>query len=163
MADSNVPSTGGSKVMHGARALVLLNTADKSKAVGIFTQVSYNFQYDTTPVYILGRFSPAELVYTASEPVTISATGFRVLDEGPFDLGMPVLNELLTAQDMTFSIYDRQTNKEIMTVTGVKFTGFGSNVSARGLQDMTFNFSGLVLKDNNTQNAETIDGVAKLP
>jgi hypothetical protein len=153
MADS-LPTSGGAKVMHGARALVVINKSDACVPVGIFTNVSYNFQYDTTPVYILGRLSPAELVYTASEPVSITASGFRVLAQGPFDLGMPLLNELLTAADMTFSLYDRQTGEEVMTVTGVKFTGFGSNVSARGLQDMTFNFQGLVLKDHGHENAE---------
>lgn len=156
-ADNTAPTPTGSKVMHGARAQVIINGI----TIGVFTSVSYNFAYDITPVYVLGAFSPRELVYTSTEPVSITASGFRSLDEGPFDMGIPMLNELLAAKNMTFSIFDRQTSQELMTVTDVKFVSFGSNLASRSLQDMTINFQGLTLKDHGHENIET--DVTSLP
>jgi len=148
--------------MHGARAIVSI----RGKKVGIFTNVSYGMQYDIQPAFILGRFSPAELTYTAAEPISISATGWRVFDNGPFaDAGgnMPKLQDLLTAEDMEFAISDRQTDKNIVTVTGVRHQGFQTSIAPRALEEMTLNFMGLVLRDEtNTDNAEN-QSSASLP
>jgi hypothetical protein len=141
------------KIMHGARAKVTIH----GTTVGIFTNVSYGMQYDIQPAFILGRFSPAELAYTAAEPISLSCSGWRVIDNGPFSAAggtMPKLQDLLTAEDMTFSIEDRQTEKNIMTVTGVRHQGFQTSITPRALEEMTLNFMGLILTDetNTDQN-----------
>ena len=144
-----------SKIMHGARAQVSIN----GTPVGIFTNVSYGMTYDIQPAYILGRFSPAELTYTAAEPITLNCSGWRVVNVGPFSPkggAMPQLKDLLTATDMTFTLTDRQTNTTIATVTGVRHQGFQTTVSARALEEMSLTFMGLILKDETaTENAES--------
>jgi hypothetical protein len=148
-----------SKIMHGARVKVQINTKD----VGIFTNCSYGSTYDVQPAYILGRFSPAELTYTAAEPIGITASGWRVLDQGPYDSSkMPLLQDLLTAEDMVFSLYDRQSLRLIMVVTGVKHTGFNTSVAPRALEEMSLNFVGLRLSDENNKNNEA-DDASNLP
>jgi hypothetical protein len=143
-----------SKIMHGARAQVSID----GKVVGIFTNVSYGSTYDVQPAYILGRFSPAEITYTAAEPIGISASGWRVIDQGPYDSSkMPLLQDLLVAEDMTFAIFDRQSGKNIMVVTGVKHTGFNTSVAPRALEEMSLNFVGLLLSDENNKNNEAQD------
>jgi hypothetical protein len=149
------------KIMHGARAQVILNGV----TVGIFTNVSYGMEYDIQPALILGRFSPVELAYTAAEPIGISATGWRIVDQGPFTTSggtMPKLQDLLTAEDLTFAIYDRQTDKLIMKVVGVRHRGFQSAVAIRALEDMTLNFVGLRLSDESADNMEA-PGASDLP
>jgi hypothetical protein len=145
--------------MHGARAQVIIN----GKTVGIFTNVSYGMTLDVQPAFVLGRFSPVELAYTAAEPIGISASGWRVVDHGPFqDTAMPRLQDLLVAEDMTFSIYDRQTDKNIMTVVGVKHSGFNTSVAPRALEEMSLNFVGLKLSDEYAENEEA-KGASDLP
>lgn len=150
-----------SKIMHGARAQVYVGT----KLIGVFTNVSYGSTYDIQPAYILGRFSPAELTYTAAEPISISASGWRVVGAGPYSeegSGMPLLQDLLTASDVTFSIWDRQLNKKIMTVEGVRHAGFNTSIAPRALEEMSLNFVGLRLSDENESNNES-EGATDLP
>jgi len=151
-----------SKIMHGARAVVQLG----KKRVGVFTNVSYGSAYDVQPAFVLGAYAPVELTYTGVEPIGISASGWRVIGHGPYteDGGnMPRIQDLLTAQDMTFSLYDRQTQQLIMTVTGVRHAGFSTSVSPKALEEISYNFIGLILRDeSNTSNAEAADA-ARLP
>lgn len=140
-----------SKIMHGARALVSIN----GTVVGLFTNVSYGSTYDVQPAFTLGRYSAAELAYTAAEPIGISASGWRVVGKGPYAAtGMPTLQELINAEDMTFSIADRQTGETIMTVVGVRHSGFNTSIAPRALEEMTLNFVGLKLSDESVENEE---------
>lgn len=151
-----------SKIMHGARAVVQLGR----KKVGVFTNVSYGSAYDVQPAFILGRFSPAELTYTAAEPIGISASGWRVIGHGPFteDGGsMPKLQDLLNAEDLTFSLYDRQTDQLIMTVTGVRHAGFSTSVAPRALEEIAYNFIGLRLADESARDNNESPSAANLP
>jgi len=157
-----------SKVLHGARAVLWVGTTP----VGLFNNVSYGVTYDVSPVYILGRASAAELAYVGMEVIEISASGFRILGNGPFgtiDKGtgsalVPRLQEILTYQDLVVSLHDRlETDPEkgnIMTVTNVKPRGFSSSVGARGLQEMTVNLVGLYLSDESGPNNEPASAVS---
>lgn len=159
-----------SKVLHGARAVLWIGTTP----VGIFNNVSYGVTYDIAPVYILGRTSAAELAYTGMEVVQVSASGFRILENGPFavvdkDTGsslLPKLQDILNYQDLTVSLHDRlEQDPEkgtLMVLTNVKPQGFTSSVGARGLQDMTVTFQGLHLADESGPNNESA-GAADLP
>jgi hypothetical protein len=130
--------------MHGARAQLIVD----GKTVGIFSDCSWGLRYDAQPVYILGRFSAAEIGYTAQETVQVSARGFRIVDHGPHeDAKVPKLQELLNHQDITLAIYDRQSGKKLATITGCRPIGYETSVSSRALQEMTVTFMGLLLDD----------------
>ena len=151
-----------SKVLHGARAVLWMG----STPIGIFNNVSYGVQYDISPVFILGRTAAAELVYTGAEVIQVSASGFRILENGPFavvdkDSGsslIPKLQDVLNYQDIVVSLHDRletdPTKGVIMELTNVKPQGFTSSVGARGLQELTVTFLGLHLSDESGSNNE---------
>lgn len=150
-----------SKIIHGARAIVQIN----GKSIGIFTTVSYGQVYDVSSAFILGRFSPAELAYTAAEAIQVSCSGYRVVDNGPHSAtggSIPHLQELLNANDITLALFDRQTNKKIMSVVGCKSQGYSTSVSHRQMQEITINYLGLRLSDESGQNGEGV-GAASLP
>ena len=158
-----------SKVLHGSRGVLYVGTAP----AGIFNSCSYGVNYDVSPVYILGRFSAAELVYVGAEVISINASGFRVMDHGPFavidqDTGarlVPRLQDLLNYDDLSISLHDRletDPNKPIMIVTQVKPVGFNSSMSARALSDLTVNFQGIHFSDEEGDNNESA-GSSALP
>lgn len=151
-----------SKIMHGARAVVQIG----NKKIGGFTTVSYGSAYDIQPAFVLGAYGPVELTITGAEPIGISASGWRIIGHGPFTPeggGMPRLQDLLTAEDSTFSLYDRQTDQLIMVVEGVRHAGFSTSVSPKALEEISYNFVGLRLKDEtNRDNAES-SNAARLP
>jgi hypothetical protein len=151
-----------SKVMHGARAILWIGNT----AIGIFNNVSFGVQYDISPVFILGRTGAAELVYTGMEVVQVQASGFRVMQHGPFatvdsstgSALVPKLQEILNYTDLVVSLHDRlepdPDKSTIMTLTNVKPQGFTSSVGARGLQDISVTFQGLHLSDESGSNNE---------
>jgi len=145
--------------MHGARAVVHIG----GTPVGIFSQISYSVTYDVQPVFTLGRFSAIEIVYTGAEPVSVSASGYRVISSdaegqrGPHgELSVPKLDELLNNEDTTICIYDRQnTAKPILNVIGIKPTGYSTSISRGGLQEISVNFVGLIASDETGAQAES--------
>lgn len=149
----------GAKVMSGARA-ILGKFDPKTQtvvAVGIFNNVSYGNTYDAQPVYLLGRYSPDRIEYTAAEPVTITASGWRVYGYGPHKIGMPLLQDLNEAQDLQMAIFDRQEDagaKPLARFTNVKCTSFSTTISARNLEEMTMTFVGIRVDDEGSENHE---------
>lgn len=151
-----------SKTLHGARAVVWVG----STPIGIFNNIQYGVSYDLSPVFILGRLSAAELVYTGMEVINITASGFRVMDFGPFatvdnDSGaslVPKLQDVLQHEDIVLSVHDRSepdpAKSLIMEVTNVKPQGFSTGNGARTLQEMTVTFLGLHLSDESGPNNE---------
>jgi len=153
------------KVLHGARAQLMIvdpNSGD-SKPVGIFNNVSYSLVYDTQPAFILGRFSPAEIGYTAQEPIQITATGWRVVNAGPHRVGkVPRLQDLIRHEYIELALFDRQTNQRVAKVHSVRPTGYSTTVTSRQLEEITVTFTGLLLDDEDTDNVETA-GASDLP
>lgn len=147
------------KTMHGARAqLMIADPGGTAKVVGIFNNVSVGLTYDVQPVFLLGRSSPDELVYTAQEPVSITASGFRVVGAGPHQTGrVPNLRDLLTHEYIELAILDRQTGKQIHKIHSVRPTGYQTTLSARSLEEITVTFTGLLLDDEDTTNTERPD------
>lgn len=153
------------KVVSGARAT--LGFVDPSngqaKPVGIFNNVSYGLTYDAQPVYILGRYSPAEIDYTAQEPVNVTCSGWRVVDHGAHVEGkMPNLADLMNHEYLTLDVTDRQTGKSIARITGIRPTSYSTTISARNLEEVTVTFVGLLVNDESTTNAEGA-GAMELP
>jgi hypothetical protein len=140
----------------GARAKLYI----KGVLAGIFSNVSYGVTYDVSPIYILGRYNAAELVYTGMDVVNVTATGFRVMANGPYEVGsVPQLQDLLNHEDISLQIVDRQatdaTKANVMTVTGVRPLGFNTSSSARGVSDLTVNFQGNLLNDESGHQEDT--------
>jgi hypothetical protein len=136
------------KTVTGARAKLYINR----RLAGIFTSVSYEVNYGVTPIYILGRYNAAELVYTDMDVITMSVSGFRVLGNGPFNIGsVPQLQDLLQHEDIDVQLIDRQetdpTKNLIATILNVRPLGFSSASSSRGVQDLNVRLQGTVFGD----------------
>lgn len=146
------------KTMHGARAKlgIMDPVTGDVRIVGLFSNVSYGVAYDMQPIYTLGRFSPAEIVPTGQEAVSVTATGFRIVDNGPHVAAkVPKLQDLLNHEDLSLALIDRQTGKQIMTVFNVRPTGYQTTVGARGVQEITVNFIGIKIEDESGDQEET--------
>lgn len=134
------------KIINGARAKIYLQRPGDAapKLIGFFNSVSCQVAYDVQPAFTLGRYSAADVNYTAMELVAVRASGYRVYGNDPNDIA-PTVNDLLAqTEGMTLLIYDRQSpgKKPIMNVTGLLCTGYDTGVSARGQSEVSFNFVG---------------------
>lgn len=139
------------QILNGARAQLIVN----GKIVGIFTNCSWGVAYDVQPAFILGRYSPAELTYTAQEAIRVTASGFRVIDNGAHvAAAIPKLQDLMAHQDISLALFDRQTNKQIMTVLGVRPEGYDTDVAARSISAFTARFLGLRAEDESGSQGE---------
>jgi hypothetical protein len=153
------------KVVSGARCKVSID----GQVVGIFNSISYGLSYDTQPVYILGRFTAAEIDYTAQEVVGVTCTGWRVIGHGPHVTSaaggggsVPKLQDLLTHDYISLLVEDRQTGKQIATISNVRPTGYSTTVSQRQLEEITVNFVGILISDETADNSEA-PGATDLP
>lgn len=160
-----------SKTMSGARALVQIIRPGKSAVtVGLFNNISWSLTYDTQPVYILGRFSPAEIDYTAQEPVSITCSGWRVIDHGAHaEAAVPHLQDLLKEEYLAITVLDRKgtdaspgTPRTIASFRNVRATGYSTTLSARSLEEITVNFTGIYVEDETGDNIEN-PSAADLP
>lgn len=153
------------KIMHGARALVQILDPNTNQpvTVGIFNNFSYGVNYDVQPAFILGRFSAAELAYTAMEPCQISAGAWRVIGHGAHVTAkLPKLADLLRHEYLEIQVVDRQTGRPIAKIHSVRPSGMSTNLTARQLEEMTCTYVGLLVDDEDTVNAE-LPGSADLP
>jgi hypothetical protein len=148
--------------MSGARAK--LGIVDKAtgqpRIIGLFNSVSYGLTYDTQPAYILGRFSPAEIDYTAANEVNIQCSGFRVIGHGAHrEASVPKLQDLLLHEYIELTIIDRQRealgqDARIAKFRNVRPTGYSTGMNARNLSELTVNFVGIMVDDEDTTNTE---------
>lgn len=146
------------KVFHGARALFqIMDPLTGPKILGIFQNVSYALTYDVSPAYVLGRYSAAELGYTAMEPVQVTATGWRVINHGPHaDSKVPHLQDLLLHEYIELQVLDRQTNLPIAKIHSCRPTGYSETITNRQLADITVTFVGLLVDDESGANTESV-------
>lgn len=145
--------------MHGARAQMVVD----GKIVGIFSTCSYGMAYDLATINILGRFGPAELVYTGQEAVNVNVSGFRVVGHGPHvDGHMPRVQDLLTAGYFEFVVIDRQSGQRICRIHSCKATSFNMNVAAKSPMDFSMSFVGMLASDESVDNLES-PGSSDLP
>lgn len=153
------------KVLHGARCKVnIVDAAGNATPIGIFSQISWGSSYDVTPAFILGRFSAATTEYTGADIVSVSASGFRVLDHGPYEDGrMPALQDLLNADFIQIVIDDRQSKRIVATIEQVRVASWDTSLNAKGgLQDISMRFIGLKVSDESVKNDEAANA-AVLP
>ena len=150
------------KTFSGARAVVYID----GKPIGTISNFSYGVTNDVQPVFILGRYSPAELTYTAQEPVRCTATGWRAYGFGPHEtMKMPKLQDLLNQQYFQISVHDRQAAAgapPIATIKDVLADSYSSTIASRALTEVTHSFIGMLVDDESTTNNET-PGAMDLP
>jgi hypothetical protein len=133
-----------SQILTGARAKILIN----GTTVGLFTNCSWSIRQDKQPAFILGRYSPAEITPTAQEAVSLTLTGYRVVDAGPYKVAnATLLKNLLEEEDFTVTVLDRQTGKVIFSALGCRVLGWSSGVAFRGFSDVSINILGLLGQD----------------
>jgi hypothetical protein len=74
----------------------------------------------------------------------LSLSGYRVVDAGPYKVAnATLLKNLLTEEDFSIAILDRQTNKTIFTAVGCRVQGWSSGVAARGVSDIRIDITGI--------------------
>lgn len=147
-----------SKVLHGARVQLMVGDENGANVVGIFTSCSYGMSYSTQPIYVMGANAPVEILQTAQEAIRVTATGWKVLDNGPHvSAKLPRLQDILTSGYIVLKLWDRETNREIMTVTDVKVVGFDGGFHQSNPSDITVTFMGRLLSDETVANDERAD------
>jgi hypothetical protein len=128
-------------ILTGARAKILIN----GKLIGLFANCTWSVRQSKTPVFILGRFSPAEITPTSQEPVSMNLSGYRVVGAGPYKVSnATMLKDLLNEEDFSVTVVDRQTGKAIFVANGCRVTGWNSGVSTRGISDLSMEIVGLM-------------------
>lgn len=145
------------KVVHGARAVVRISGsgANAGVPVGIFSSFGYGLSYDIQPAFILGRFSAAELGYTGVEPVRCTASGWKVVNNGPHIAAQfPTVQQLLFHEYIQIDVLDRQTDKVIAIIKDVRPESYSSTISTKALTETTHSFVGILLDDESVQNVE---------
>lgn len=139
-------------VLTGARAKVLIG----SKTVGLFTSCTWSVRQDKQPLFILGRHSPAEITPTSQEAVSITLTGYRVVDSGPYKVAnATLLKNILDEEDFSVAVLDRQTKKLIFQAVGCRVLGWSSGVVQRGISDIRLEIIGLIGSDEFSKNGDS--------
>lgn len=153
------------KIMNGARAKVFLTKpGEPARLVGIFTSLSYGVAYDAQPAYTLGAFAPREIDYTAQEPVSIQASGWRVINNGPHIQALiPRLQDLLNHEYLTMTVVDRQTGETIATIVDVRPTGYSTPIANRQLVEQSFSFMGRLMGDETPDSTSDEPTATQLP
>jgi hypothetical protein len=154
-----------SKVMHGARAKVFVVDPNTQTPVliGIFHTISWGLQFDVAPVNILGNFNAVELVYTGQEPVSVSCSGFRLVENGPHKIAkIPNTKDLLTHEYLVLQILDRQTGTKIGQIRDARPVSYSTALNARQLEEISVQYTGLWVDDESTTLSERSDA-ATLP
>ena len=151
------------KTMSGARAKVGIYNAQtgETKFIGSAFNVSYGVTYDFQPAYVLGRYSAAELAYTAVEVVNISMSSWRSFGHGWHkEAQLPPVQNLLTYEAIELVITDRQqealggTDPRIAKIRYVLPTSGAGGYQSRQLSEMTHSYVGLLVDDEDVTNAE---------
>jgi hypothetical protein len=121
------------KTLVGSRAKILIN----GQVVGLFTNCSWSIRQSKEPLFTLGRYSPGEIVPTSQEAVTVTLTGYRVVDSGPYKVAnATLLKDLLNEEDFSIVILDRKTGLSLFTAVGCRVQGWSSGVASRGVSDI---------------------------
>jgi hypothetical protein len=150
-----------SKTLTGARAVVQID----SKVVGVFSSFNYGLTYGVEPIFLLGRFSAAETVYTSQEVVSATGSGLRIYQNGPHSaaMKMPKLQDLLDATYTTLSVHDRANeDKKIAEIVSARVQSYSVDNPAKGISGITFSYIGLKIQDESGDHNE-MNGASDLP
>jgi len=128
-----------SKVITGARAIFRIN----GQKIAYASNVSYNENITVEDINVLDKINPEELAETGYT-VDFTATTFVTEDATIKDLGiMPRFADILKAGVLTAELIDRNSEKVLLVLSGVKSLGRSGTVDSRGTLTETWNFRGL--------------------
>lgn len=157
------------KVMTGARGIVRINGIP----VGHFDSINWGVTLDVAPISVLGRFTPAETVYTGQEPVRVTATGWRVINSVGLQgqVQFPTVQQLLLHEYMQIDVVDRQgaalnlgaNGPRIAIIRDVRPDTYSTGIVARQASQVSYSFIALLCDDEATANAESPAPVGDLP
>lgn len=132
------------KIFTGARAQLIIN----GKTVGLFSNCSWSIRQGKEPAFILGRYHPGEITPTFQDAVRMNLTGYRVVEAGPYAVASAtLLRDLLTENDFSIAVRDRQTGKIIFKADGCRVEGWNSGAAARGVSDLRVDVIGIKGED----------------
>lgn len=145
------------KIFGGHRAICYISKpGEPTKAVGLFSDISYSLTYTAAPADILGRFSAAEVDYTGVELVDISATGWRIIGQGPHAAAaVPKWQDLLLHDYLTLQVLDRATKEVIATIEKVRPLGYSTSIAAKQLTQIPVRYVGIIVSDESGANSES--------
>ena len=147
------------KTMNGARAVIKVD----SVIVGLFDSCEYGANIGTEPIHLLGRYSPDEIAINSYEAVSVSCSGFRVVNQGVHELpGAPKLQDLLNFESVQIDIEDRQTGENIMSVKNCVPSNWGEAQQAKGTTRFNITYIGTIMNDESGDQDEA-GGATTLP
>jgi hypothetical protein len=150
---------GVSTTITGARCLLKI----AGEIQGMFTDVSWGQSYSEQELFVLGRYSAADIVYTAANTVTVSATGYRAYNKGAFVVAkLPTIAQLSAYQGITLEIEFAGNDKGIVQVFDVKPIDYSSRASARGVMELSITFKGIISSDETVAQNDDSGPVGKL-
>jgi len=133
-----------SVTMVGARAKVKV----AGKYVGIFDSCQYGGNIGTEPIHTLGRYSPNEISITSYEAVSVSCSGFRIIDQGVHVLpAAPQLQDLLNFEAVQIEVEDRQSGKTIAVIKNCVPSNWSEAQQAKGTTRFNISYIGTLLHD----------------
>ena len=135
------------KTMVGARAKIFVDNV----LVGLFDSCDYSVSIGTEPIFLLGRYSAAEIVPTSYEIVTLNCSGFRIIGNGGHILPkVPKLQDLLNLENITISVTDRQgaaCTEPILVAQNCIATSYGTGYSAKSTSRIRITYQGTAVHD----------------
>jgi hypothetical protein len=138
-------------VLHGARAKLGIYDAKgtgKNQFIGIFSDVSWSVSYDVQGAWILGRYTAGATEYVAQDLIHVNATGYRIVDHSWYaDAKFPKLYELANAGYLTMFLEDRQSGKNIGTISQLRPATASVGFSPRALSAVTHTYIGILYTD----------------
>jgi hypothetical protein len=110
-------------------------------------QISYTLDYGEEPIYGIDSVFPQEIKITRVS-VQGSVSGLRVANSNGLQGRnvRPEIRESLFAPYISIRVYDRRTGEDIMFIPNAKVTNEKTDISAKGVVKVNFNFTGLQLQ-----------------
>jgi hypothetical protein len=148
--------------MHGARAKIYINTeSGVPQLVAIAASCDWSVSLDVTPIFILGRFSAADLISTGMEPVSVDISGIKVVNFDVYNsMGFTKLQDLLTQQYISLSCIDRQTGETIANISYMLPTGWSNGVATKSPSSIRASYMGILIDTETAQQEEASDAVS---
>jgi hypothetical protein len=133
-------------VMNGARALVYVDNV----LIGYFDSCNFSVNHGAQPIHTLGRYNPHEITLTSYEAVSVSCSGFRIIQQGVHGLPrVPKLQDLLNFEFINLVITDRQdtSGSPIATIENCVPVSYGIGYNAKDVSRINITYVGTVAAD----------------
>lgn len=146
--------------MTGARAIV--KNATTGKVLVTCSQISYEQTYQRSDIQVLGNLLTQDHVIVGVS-VSGSLSGFRVPGSPPeLQAGslVSLVQALLTEEELTLTVEDRQSGQTIATIIGAKITNWNESIGARDVTGWSASFVGKVIQREGAPNSERGDAVS---